>query len=492
MPRARTGSLVLKPSGYFARMWITREGVERREFVNLETTDKALAKRKMAKIQKMLDAGEIFAEAKTIAAECESVADFAEAWLVKRKARGVASEPEERGYLKRYILPHLPYPLDVVRPVHVRGVLDAAIATGKLRHGTISHLHRIMGRMFKSAWEDEIIRENPVQRVKVPPMREVHRDRVILTDDEIERFMACQDVDLELRMLSLVSRVEGGMRTGDLCRWDWSYIDVDTFAECTIPRAKTEKPQRLQIPDMLAPFLRAWWARQGSPRVGPVFPSRRGKRKGGFKANRGNGFAHRLRRGLLRAGIVRHEVHNDTATTRRCDFHSFRRAFASALAGAEVSAQHSMKLTGHSSAAVHARYVMDTPAMRAIPVRALPQVTSLPVAEKAWRYSRAEQPSEKPDVAESQIRTVLNGTVEAPVGANSKCVTRNHYGIPGVDSGSEIVQGAAPLDEGDVGGPLTSRMSQVQSLSRLLCSLRAGWMPVCRCVGAPLFRLSGR
>ena len=58
MPRARTGSLVLKPSGYFARMWITREGVERREFVNLETADKALAKRKMAKVQRMLDAGE--------------------------------------------------------------------------------------------------------------------------------------------------------------------------------------------------------------------------------------------------------------------------------------------------------------------------------------------------------------------------------------------------------------------------------------------------
>jgi integrase len=455
MPRKRTGTLVPKPSGYFARMWITRDGVERREFVNLETKDKALAKRKMAKIQRMLDAGELIAEAKASVGECESVADFAEAWLTKRKARGVLSEPEERGYLKRYILPHLPYPLDAVRPIHVREVLDAAIATGRLRQGTISHLHRIMGRMFKSAWEDEVIKENPVLRVKVPPMREVRFERVILTDAEVERFMACPDVDLELRMLSLVSRVEGGMRTGDLVRWCWSYIDVDTFAECTIPRAKTERPQRLQIPEVLAPFLRAWWERQGSPRVGPVFPSRRGVRKGGFKAPRGNGFARRLRRGLLKAGIVRHEVHNPTATTLPVDFHSFRRAFASALAGAEVSAQHAMKLTGHSSAAVHARYVMDTPAMRLIPTRALPQVTALPVPDKPKKATRGERRSKEPDAI-----------VESPAGDNSKRVTQNHYGIQGVDNEPTMVQGAAPVGETVTAFPLTSRMSQVQSLSR--------------------------
>jgi hypothetical protein len=53
MSRKRTGNLVQRSSGYFARLWVTRDGVTRREFLNLETTDRALAKRKMAKLSKM-------------------------------------------------------------------------------------------------------------------------------------------------------------------------------------------------------------------------------------------------------------------------------------------------------------------------------------------------------------------------------------------------------------------------------------------------------
>ena len=62
MARKRTGNLVQKPSGWYARVWITREGVTRREFVCLETQDKTIAKRKLAKIVKMLAAGELVAD----------------------------------------------------------------------------------------------------------------------------------------------------------------------------------------------------------------------------------------------------------------------------------------------------------------------------------------------------------------------------------------------------------------------------------------------
>ncbi len=404
MPRPRTGSLRLRSSGYFARMWITRDGVTRRESIDLETTDRALARRKLVRLQQRIDAGELVADVKATAAESETVADFAEAWLARREAQGVVMVRDERANLRDHILPHLALPLDEVRPVHIRAVIDAAIAGG-YRRGTVGHLHRLMGRLFKSAWQDEVIRENPVLRVEVPALRETKRERVILTDAEIDLYMGCPNADLELRMLSLVSRVEGGMRTGDLTRWDWTYIDLDGFAECTIPRAKTEKPQTLQIPEVLRPFLRAWWVRQDSPRVGPVFPVRRGKRKGGFKAARGTSFAKRLRRDLLRAGVTRREVHNDTPTTRKVDFHSFRRAFASALAGAEVSTAHAMKLTGHSDAKTHGLYVMNTPKMRAIPLAALPQVAALPV----------KPPKEKaPARANSRRNTTNHAAIEVP------------------------------------------------------------------------------
>jgi integrase len=108
----------------------------------------------------------------------------------------------------------------------------------------------------------------------------VRKERAILTDDEFTRFVACPAVDLELCMLALVARCEEGMRTGDLHQWRWNMLDRVHFAECIIPRAKKRTPQRLAVPDALAPFPRAWWERADKPEIGPVFPVRIGGRRG--------------------------------------------------------------------------------------------------------------------------------------------------------------------------------------------------------------------
>ena len=64
----------------------------------------------------------------------------------------------------------------------------------------------------------------------------------------------------------------------------------------------------------------------------------------------------------------------ETATTLPVDFHSFRRAFNTALAEAGVNVQQAMHLAGHSDPHVHARYVMRTAAMRTVPAAALPKL----------------------------------------------------------------------------------------------------------------------
>ena len=76
-------------------------------------------------------------------------------------------------------------------------------------------------------------------------------------------------------MLSLVARTEGGMRTAELIRWDWTMLDLVGFVACTIARAKTGEVQPLEIPEMLRPFLRAWWERAGKPALAPSSPSAR-------------------------------------------------------------------------------------------------------------------------------------------------------------------------------------------------------------------------
>ena len=48
----------------------------------------------------------------------------------------------------------------------------------------------VLHRLFDSAWRAEIIESNPVSRVRTPRVREIRKERVILTDDEFERFIA--------------------------------------------------------------------------------------------------------------------------------------------------------------------------------------------------------------------------------------------------------------------------------------------------------------
>jgi len=407
MPRARTGTLV--PPGadglWRARVTTTREdGSNWRPLYSLGTTDKALARRALIKLVAALEAGRDLPAAVSAATSVIRVREYAETWLERRTRIGVGMVYKERRNLEMYAwasIGHLP--LGDVRPSHVRSLLDEAIAQGR-RRATVAHIHGVLRRMFSAAVADELIEQSPVAAVRVPKMRSIRKERVILTDTEFAQFIGCAEVDLELRMLSLAARCEGGMRTGDLHRWDWSQIDCSAFAECIVPRAKTGAPQTLAIPAALAPFLRAWWQRAGEPRRGPVFPARTGKRAGQAKRPL-TSYAKRLRRGLLQAGIVRRTprevpatksgtrtdlgrqasgtklapdpsdpLYFETETTLPVDFHSFRRAFASALAEAGVNVQHAMHLTAHSDPRVHARYVMRTTAMRSIPEAAIPRL----------------------------------------------------------------------------------------------------------------------
>jgi hypothetical protein len=216
------------------------------------------------------------------------------------------------------------------------------------------------------------------------------------------------------------ARVQGGMLTRDLTAWDWKMIGIDDdFAWCYVPRTKTrrgkpQKPQKLRVPGVIRAALRRWWQKQGEPREGAIFPVRRGARKGEARKAQGVSFAKRLRHALLKAGIKRHAcehpeilpqpavkghkatadrpaspprpakpccakfatdpLYNKTYATLPVDFHSFRRAFATALAEADVSPRQAMHLTGHSDAKVHERYIMQkTEKARTIPEAVIPQ-----------------------------------------------------------------------------------------------------------------------
>jgi hypothetical protein len=67
-------------------------------------------------------------------------------------------------------------------------------------------------------------------------------------------------------------------------------------------------------------------------------------------------------------------IYSDTPVSRRVDFHSFRRAYNTALAVAGVNVQTAMGLASHSDPKTHMRYVMAVEAARPVPAAALPVI----------------------------------------------------------------------------------------------------------------------
>ena len=54
----RTGTIIAKPSGFYARVWVKLpDGTEKRRWMNLQTKDRTTAKRKLARLVGIACAG---------------------------------------------------------------------------------------------------------------------------------------------------------------------------------------------------------------------------------------------------------------------------------------------------------------------------------------------------------------------------------------------------------------------------------------------------
>ena len=355
---------------YSVRLTLLVDGVKIRKMVALGTDNLLAARRKRDAI---LAAGRFDAPEPE---QAETLNSYKPSWIADRRATKVKSVDDEEHWLDAFWLPVLGKSrLDQLRPGDVKAILGdmakGAITkkNGKpLSRGSISNARATLVRLLGSAQADGLCEKNAAAEVPMPShcvSDEDQKERTILEDTEIIALLACPAADPEVKMALLLSRVVGGMRSGDLLALTWRSFG-EGFATCAVPRAKTRRggkgrpAQRLDVQVEAVQFIEAWHALNGSPGPdAPVFPVRTGERKGQRKAE-GNSWAKALRRDLLRAGIARHELHNDTDTSKRTDFHSVRRGFCTALARENTATSVAMILSGHSSPEVHQRYVSST------------------------------------------------------------------------------------------------------------------------------------
>lgn len=401
--RPRTGQLIWRKSGWHARYIKTVDGERIRVCEPLHTENKVAAR---AKLKRMLAAP----PGETVEVHPETVAEACERVHEARKADGSKDAKNEIARLRQYAVPAIGH-LEAarVKPTDINAALDLCKSNGKARQ-TVQHLRQDLRNVFGVLRREGVIAQNPVDDSEMPKFSaELRKERAVLTDDELARYLAWEHPDkaqrgavLERQTMACVSRMFGGLRTGDLHALRWEAFDSaeGKFTWGWAPRQKTKRPQLLEVPEMLRPILRDWWERAGRPTAGLLFPSRRGKRAGEGKSKVSH--AKAFRRDLVRAfGIElpetstvmrsngrrltkiiwkperaftarERELFLETEYTLPVDFHSWRRAYSQALADADVNAQKAMALAGHASPAAHARYLANAGKLRRLPEAALP------------------------------------------------------------------------------------------------------------------------
>src|SRR5580658_4100629 len=135
MPAKRTGTIVMKPSGAYARVWVPLpDGTEERRWMNLGTKDRGTAKRKLARLIAKIAAGELVADAEASTASAETYKTFTTDRHDRRKAAGVVMARDEQNNRVRYIFPILGDTLLVrITDDDVRRVLEQARDHGLAR-----------------------------------------------------------------------------------------------------------------------------------------------------------------------------------------------------------------------------------------------------------------------------------------------------------------------------------------------------------------------
>ncbi len=425
-PLKNDGLVWRETKGWCTRIVTWKDGEKIRPVVTLGTRDRAVARRKRKRLIAEAEKGAAVTEATSKLTVWDAAAMTLERW----KRDGVKSADHRVAQLRLHALgciddcrddhAHVePEPhhiggalVGAVTRQHIEAVLRVMHEAGYSRQSGV-HQRRYLSMVFDDLWRTDVISSNPVAKVRMPKMRTDKRMRAVLTDEELSRYLRWEHPTerlrgavLERQTMSVVSWCFGGLRTSEIHALRWDDFAED-FSEGMVRRGKTEQLQPLPVPDVMRPYLLRWWRFAGSPVGGLVFPCRIGESAGAGRKE--SSHAQAMRRDLMRAfgleerqrvsvkrgggrGEIRpmkwvakpfgewsrreRELFSDTETTRRVDFHSWRRAASGQLARAGVNEQTAMAFTNHSDARTHRRY-WAAAQMATLPPDALPQLPEI-------------------------------------------------------------------------------------------------------------------
>lgn len=157
-----------------------------------------------------------------------SVTEYAKAWLAKRTNVTAA---DDRTRINLHVLPVIgPMRMDEVKPQHLRDLMLALRAGGKLAPRTIRQVSGLLHTMFKSAKIEELIVSNPVdyERGVLPKIVDkdpTWRHEAIYTRGEIETVISDERILPDRRVLYALKSL-AALRHGEAAPLRWSQYDA--------------------------------------------------------------------------------------------------------------------------------------------------------------------------------------------------------------------------------------------------------------------------
>jgi integrase len=235
--------------------------------------------------------------------------------------------------------------------------LQGELVAGGLRAKTINHHMSVIRRILESAVQKDLIAKNPARPIKGRATAD-SKKRVPFTLPEVRALIQAAPDDEWKGLVTLAAHT--GMRCGDLLR-----LKSENVTGTVIKRQlnKGRKSTGIVVTIPLSPPCLAWI----DGLTGDFFPV--------LKLLKGTTISAAFNRIMKAARIAKTVVlvAGENPVTATKSFHSLRHSFASFLAEADVHADVRQKLTGHSSAKVHAGYSHHDEAL----VRAVATLPSL-------------------------------------------------------------------------------------------------------------------
>lgn len=203
---------------------------------------------------------------------------------------------------------------------------------------------KILRTALNQARREGLISVNPAEAAELPERNSVERGT--FTSAEVK--MLVDAAEGEWKTLILVGYFTGA-RLSDCCHMEWENVDLSAGA-LTYTQAKTGHKLAVPLHVDLQSHFEGLAGTDKPARF--ITPHMAGLKPGGR-----HGLSEGFKRIVRKAGLDLQTVQGGgIRKISRRTFHALRHSFTSALANADVAPEVRMKLTGHSSDAVHRGY----------------------------------------------------------------------------------------------------------------------------------------